>query len=142
MSRFELIATATFGLEALVADELRKLGYSHTQVENGKVTFSGDELAICRSNLWLRTAARVRVKVGEFRATTFEELFEETKALPWAEFIPANAQFPVEDVLCSPPSIVSPIANPSSKSRCGKPQAASTGVVSRRRSLMKIEIAL
>lgn len=96
MSRFELIATATFGLEALVADELRKLGYSHTQVENGKVTFSGDELAICRSNLWLRTAARVRVKVGEFRATTFEELFEETKALPWAEFIPANAQFPVE----------------------------------------------
>lgn len=96
MSRFELIATATFGLEALVADELRKLGYSHTQVENGKVTFSGDELAICRSNLWLRTAARVRVKVGEFRATTFEELFEGTKALPWAEFIPANAQFPVE----------------------------------------------
>jgi putative N6-adenine-specific DNA methylase len=96
VSRFELIATATFGLEALVADELRKLGYSHTQVENGKVTFSGDELAICRSNLWLRTAARVRVKVGEFRATTFEELFEETKALPWAEFIPANAQFPVE----------------------------------------------
>jgi putative N6-adenine-specific DNA methylase len=79
-----------------VADELRKLGYSHTQVENGKVTFSGDELAICRSNLWLRTAARVRVKVGEFRATTFEELFEGTKALPWAEFIPANAQFPVE----------------------------------------------
>jgi putative N6-adenine-specific DNA methylase len=96
VSRFELIATATFGLEALVADELRKLGYSHTQVENGKVTFSGDELAICRSNLWLRTAARVRVKVGEFRATTFEELFEGTKALPWAEFIPANAQFPVE----------------------------------------------
>ena len=79
-----------------MADELRKLGYSHTQAENGKVTFSGDELAICRSNLWLRTAARVRVKVGEFRATTFEELFEGTKALPWAEFIPANAQFPVE----------------------------------------------
>ena len=96
MSRFELVATATFGLESLVADELRKLGYGNTQVENGKVTFSGDALAICRTNLWLRTAARVRVKVGEFKATTFDQLFEKTKALPWAEFIPANAQFPVE----------------------------------------------
>lgn len=96
MSEFELVATATFGLESLVADELRKLGYGNTQVENGKVTFSGDALAICRTNLWLRTAARVRVKVGEFKATTFDQLFEKTKALPWAQFIPANAQFPVE----------------------------------------------
>lgn len=96
VSNLELIATATFGLEALVADELRKLGYGDTQVENGKVTFSGDELAICRTNLWLRTAARVRIKVGEFQATTFDELFEKTKALPWARFIPKNAEFPVE----------------------------------------------
>lgn len=96
MSHLELIATATFGLEALVADELRKLGYGQTQVENGKVTFFGDELAICRTNLWLRTAARVRVKVGEFQATTFDELFEKTKALPWAHFLPKNAEFPVE----------------------------------------------
>lgn len=96
MSNLDLIATATFGLESLVADELRKLGYGDTQVENGKVSFSGDELAICRTNLWLRTAARVRVKVGEFQATTFDELFEKTKALPWARFIPKNAEFPVE----------------------------------------------
>ena len=96
MSQLELIATATFGLESLVADELRKLGYTDTHVENGKVTFSGDELAICRTNLWLRTAARVRVKVGEFTATTFDELFEKTKALPWARFLPQNCEFPVE----------------------------------------------
>ncbi len=96
MSHLELIATATFGLESLVADELRRLGYGQTQVENGKVTFVGDELAICRTNLWLRTAARVRIKVGEFQATTFDELFEKTKALPWARFIPKNAEFPVE----------------------------------------------
>ena len=96
MSHLELLATATFGLESLVADELRKLGYADTHVENGKVTFSGDELAICRTNLWLRTAARVRVKVGEFTATTFDELFKKTKALPWARFLPQNCEFPVE----------------------------------------------
>lgn len=96
MSQLELIATATFGLESLVADELRKLGYGDLQVENGKVTFTGDELAICRTNLWLRTAARVRVKVAEFEATTFDELFEKTKAVPWAKFLPQNAEFPVE----------------------------------------------
>lgn len=92
----ELIASATFGLESLVADELRKLGYEDTKVENGKISFSGDELAICRTNLWLRTAARVRVKVGEFTAETFDELFEKTKALPWSRFISKNAEFPVE----------------------------------------------
>ena len=96
MSQFELLATATFGLESLVSDELRKLGYEHTSVENGKVSFTGDELAICRTNLWLRTAARVRLKVGEFTATSFDQLFEKTKALPWARFIPKNAEFPVE----------------------------------------------
>lgn len=93
MSHLELIATSTFGLEALVAEELRKLGYEDTKVENGKISFSGDERAICHTNLWLRTAARVRVKVGEFQATTFEELFEKTKALPWADYIPKNGIF-------------------------------------------------
>ncbi|HOB44287.1 MAG TPA: class I SAM-dependent RNA methyltransferase, partial [Bacillota bacterium] len=63
------MATATFGLEALVAEELQRLGYTDTKVENGKVLFTGDELAICRTNMWLRTAARVKIKVGEFRAT-------------------------------------------------------------------------
>ncbi|BDG35599.1 THUMP domain-containing class I SAM-dependent RNA methyltransferase [Saccharococcus caldoxylosilyticus] len=94
MKSFALIATAAMGLEAVVADEVRRLGYE-CQVENGKVTFEGDELAICRANLWLRTADRVKLKVGEFKATTFEELFEQTKALPWADYLPVNANFPV-----------------------------------------------
>ncbi len=96
ISGIELIATATFGLEALVAKEVRELGYSEVEVENGRVTFPADEKAICRTNLWLRTADRVRLKVGQFRAVTFEELFEKVKALPWPEIIPANATFPVE----------------------------------------------
>lgn len=96
MAQVELIATATFGLEAIVAQEVKDLGYQDVKVENGKVTFRADESAICRCNLWLRTADRVRLKVGEFKATTFESLFEQTKALPWAELIPVDATFPVE----------------------------------------------
>jgi putative N6-adenine-specific DNA methylase len=94
MGSLALIATAAMGVESIVADEVRRLGYE-CQVENGKVTFEGDELAICRTNLWLRTADRVKLKVGEFKATTFEELFEQTKALPWADYLPVNANFPV-----------------------------------------------
>jgi putative N6-adenine-specific DNA methylase len=96
MTNVDLIATATFGLEALVAQEVKDLGYQKVAVENGKVTFSANWGAICRANLWLRTADRVRLKVGEFKATTFDELFEKTKALPWPELIPGDAQFPVE----------------------------------------------
>jgi len=96
VSNLELIATSTFGLEALVAQELKDLGYNNTKVENGRVTFTGDECAICRSNLWLRTADRVRLKVGEFRVTTFDELFEHTRTLPWPELLPADAAFPVD----------------------------------------------
>lgn len=96
MDKVELIATSTFGLESVVADEVKKLGYTDLQVENGKVTFKADLSAIPRTNLWLRTSDRVRVKIGEFRATTFDELFEKTKALPWAEWIPENGTFPVE----------------------------------------------
>lgn len=96
MSKLELIATATFGLEAIVAREVKDLGYDQVTIENGKVTFAADEQAICRSNLWLRTADRVRLKVGEFRAVTFDELFEKTKALPWADLLPENAAFPVD----------------------------------------------
>lgn len=96
MSGIELIATATFGLEAIVAQEVKDLGYQDVLVENGKVTFTADLSAICRTNLWLRTADRVRLKVGEFKATTFDELFEKTKALPWPELIPADANFPVD----------------------------------------------
>lgn len=96
MTNVDLIATATFGLEALVAQEVKALGYKNVTVENGKVTFNADLSAICRANLWLRTADRVRLKVGEFKATTFDELFEQTKTLPWPELIPCNAEFPVE----------------------------------------------
>ncbi|KJS17821.1 MAG: N-6 DNA methylase [Peptococcaceae bacterium BRH_c4b] len=96
MADIELIATATFGLESVVAYELKKLGYEDITVENARVTFRGDESAICMSNLWLRAADRVLVKMGEFRATTFEELFQQTKSLPWPDWLPENACFPVE----------------------------------------------
>lgn len=95
MGKVTLIATATMGVEALVAKEVRALGYEDVNVDNGKITFTGDESAICRSNLWLRTADRVKLKVGEFKATTFDELFEKTKALPWPDIIPQNGEFPV-----------------------------------------------
>lgn len=93
---FELIATATFGLESVVAEEVKKLGYEGVKIENGKVTYRADALGICRSNLWLRTADRVRLKVGEFHVETFDSLFEQTKALPWEQYLPINANFPVD----------------------------------------------
>lgn len=96
MQKVDLIATATFGLESVVAEEVKALGYSQVEVENGKVCFSADISAIARTNLWLRTADRVRLKIGEFKATTFDELFEKTKALPWADWITEDATFPVE----------------------------------------------
>lgn len=96
MGKIQLIATTAFGIEAVVERELKKIGYEDTFVENGRVTFAGDENAICRSNLWLRTADRVLLKMGEFQALSFEELFEGTKALPWDEWIPEDAEFPVE----------------------------------------------
>jgi putative N6-adenine-specific DNA methylase len=81
------------GLEALVSREIKNLGYEQVAGENGSVTFRGDEGAIVRSNIWLRTADRVLVKMGEFPAATFEELFQGVKALPWDEWIPANGNF-------------------------------------------------
>jgi len=96
MPEINLIATSTFGLEAIVAEELRKLGYENLSVENGRVCFTGHEADICRTNLWLRVADRVLIKVGEFEALSFEELFEKTKALPWEDWLPRNANFPVK----------------------------------------------
>jgi len=96
MSKIEFIASTLFGVEAITARELKELGYTDVTVENGKVTFVGDEMALCRSNLWIRTAERIYVKIGEFTATTFEELFEGTKALPWEDWIPEDGRFPVE----------------------------------------------
>lgn len=95
MKKLPLIATAAAGVEALVGKELRQLGYE-TQVENGRVRFEGDMTDALRCNLWLRIADRVKVVIGEFDATTFDELFEQTKALPWEDFLPLDAQFPVE----------------------------------------------
>jgi putative N6-adenine-specific DNA methylase len=84
------------GLEAIVAREIRDLGYDQVTVENGRVTFIGDKLAICRANLWLRTADRILIKMGQFKALTFDELFEGTKALPWSDWIPEDGEFPAE----------------------------------------------
>ncbi|WP_018922382.1 THUMP domain-containing class I SAM-dependent RNA methyltransferase [Salsuginibacillus kocurii] len=95
MSTLTYIATATMGLEAIVAKELRQLGYEDLQVENGLVRFTGNQEALCRANLWLRTADRIKVEIGSFKVKSFDELFEQTKALPWPEFIPENGEFPV-----------------------------------------------
>lgn len=95
MSKIRLIATSAFGLEAVVAREVRELGFEEVEVENGKVTFTSSPEGICRANLWLRTADRVLLKMGEFEALSFEDLFEQTKALPWPDWIPVNANFPV-----------------------------------------------
>ena len=93
MNVYELTAPCHFGLEAVLKKEIIDLGYEVSQVEDGRVTFLGDGEAICRANIGLRTAERVLLKVGSFRALTFEELFDRTKELPWEEFLPVNAKF-------------------------------------------------
>lgn len=82
-----LIATAAMGLEALVRDEVKNLGYTNVKTDNGKVIFKSNLQGIARSNLWLRTADRVKIQMGQFKAFTFEELFENTKSIPWEEWI-------------------------------------------------------
>lgn len=96
MTNLQLIATCPMGLEALVARELQDLGYTDTHTENGRVNFVGEPADICRTNLWLRTADRILIKMGEFEARTFDQLFEGTKAIDWAAFIPRNGEFPVQ----------------------------------------------
>lgn len=93
MRKIELIVPCHFGLEAVLKKEIIDLGYDITKVEDGRVTFLGDEDAVCRANIFLRTAERVLIKVGSFHATTFDELFEGTKALPWVDFIPKDGKF-------------------------------------------------
>lgn len=95
MEKYQLIATVAAGIEALVGKELRRLGYD-TRVENGRVRYQGDMKDILKTNLWLRTADRVKIVVGEFDARSFEELFDLTTDLPWEDFLPVDAQFPVE----------------------------------------------
>ena len=93
MEKFELIAPCHFGLEAVMKREILDLGYEITCVEDGKVTFEGDAEAIAYANVFLRTTERILLKVGQFRAETFDELFEKTRALPWERYIPKNGKF-------------------------------------------------
>lgn len=90
---YELIAPCHFGLEAVLKREIVDLGYEISQVEDGRVTFIGDAEAICRANVFLRTAERVLLKAGSFRAETFEELFQNTKSVAWENFIPQDGRF-------------------------------------------------
>ncbi len=93
MKRFELIAPCHFGLEAVLKREIGDLGYEISRVEDGRVTFQGDADAVCRANVFLRTAERILLKAGSFRAESFDELYENTKSIPWEEFLPADARF-------------------------------------------------
>ncbi|MBA4700400.1 MAG: class I SAM-dependent RNA methyltransferase [Ruminococcus sp.] len=93
MDKIELIAPCHFGLESVLKREILELGYEIAQVEDGRVTFYGDEKSICRANIFLRTAERILLKVGSFKAETFDELFENTKRIPWEAYIPSDGKF-------------------------------------------------
>ncbi|MBO6300280.1 MAG: class I SAM-dependent RNA methyltransferase [Lachnospiraceae bacterium] len=113
MERFELIAPCHFGLEAVLKREIIDLGYDVTGVEDGRVTFAGDAEAVCRVNVYSRTAERILIKLGSFHAETFEELFQGTRALPLEQWIPKNGRFwvakaaSVKSALFSPSDIQS-----------------------------------
>ncbi|MCM1046383.1 MAG: class I SAM-dependent RNA methyltransferase [Candidatus Gastranaerophilales bacterium] len=93
MRKFELIVPCHFGMESVLKREITDLGYDVTEVTDGRVVFFGDEEALCRANIFLRTAERILIKVGSFHAETFEELFQGTKELPWEEYIPVDGKF-------------------------------------------------
>lgn len=93
MKYMELIAPCHFGLEAVLKREIVNLGYEISQVEDGRITFLGDAEAVCRANIFLRTAERILIKVGSFQAVTFDELFERTRDLPWEEYLPKDGKF-------------------------------------------------
>lgn len=93
MNRFELIAPCHFGMEAVLKREIYDLGYDITEVSDGRVTFTGDEEAVARANVFLRTAERILIKVASFKAVTFDELFEGTRAVRWEDYIPEDGKF-------------------------------------------------
>lgn len=93
MEKLELIAPCHFGLESVLKREVLDLGYEISSVEDGRVSFWGDAQAICDANVFLRTAERILLKVGAFKAETFEELFDKTKAIPWENYIPKDGKF-------------------------------------------------
>ncbi|HOE17941.1 MAG TPA: class I SAM-dependent RNA methyltransferase [Syntrophorhabdaceae bacterium] len=144
MERYTIIATSTFGLESVVAGELRRLGYNDLTIENGKVTFSGDPEDIARCNIWLRTADRILIKAADFEARDFEELFQGARRVRWGDLIPLDGRmhvagrsvssklFSVKD--CQ--SIVKKAVIEAMKGRYGIEQFPETG------PLYKIEIAI
>ena len=93
MKKFELIAPCHFGMEAVLKKEIIDLGYDISLVEDGRVSFIGDEETVARANIFLRTPERILIKIASFKATTYDELFEATKALPWEEYLPKDAKF-------------------------------------------------
>ena len=109
----ELMAPCHFGLESVLKKEITDLGYDVSKVEDGRVTFIGDDEAVCRANIGLRTAERILIKVTSFNATSFEELFQGTKAAPWEDYLPKDARFwvakaaSVKSALFSPSDIQS-----------------------------------
>ena len=113
MTQMELIAPCHFGMEAVLKREILDLGYEISKVEDGKVTFLADAAGIALSNVFLRTPERILLKAGEFKALTFDELFEKTKGLPWENYIPKDGKFwvakanSVKSALFSPSDIQS-----------------------------------
>ena len=93
---FEYVATCLFGLEKMLGEEIDALGYKRTMTMDGRVAFLGDALAAARANINLRCAERVYIRLGTFRATSFEELYEGTHKLPWENFIGKTDAFPVK----------------------------------------------
>ena len=92
-SKIELIAPCHFGLEAVLKKEILDLGYEIVSVEDGRITFCGDDTAIPRANIFIRTAERILLKVGSFHASDFDELFEGTKAIPWEQYLPRAVSY-------------------------------------------------
>ncbi len=108
MSKIELIAPCHFGLEAVLKKEILNLGYDIVKVEDGRITFSGDESAIARANIFIRTAERILIKCGEFTAVTFDELFEGIKDIPWENYLTRDAKFWVSKATSTKSALFSP----------------------------------
>lgn len=109
-NKIQLIAICHFGLEAILKREINDLGYEIISVEDGRITFQGDETAIPRANIFIRTAERILIKVGSFKATDFDQLFEGTKELPWEKYLTRDAKFWVTKATTNKSSLFSATA--------------------------------
>ena len=108
MSRIELIAPCHFGLESVLKKEILDLGYEIVQVEDGRITFAGEEDAVARANMFIRTAERIMIKCGSFKAVTFDGLFEGTKSIPWERYLTRDAKFWVSKATSNKSALFSP----------------------------------